>query len=210
MVVSYLNEKVYLASSAAGFNDSNDLMTEAHCFSIDKVGQTVTGLTYDHHVDINCPFPDICYTHLSWCDTSLGFVSGITSMTEDLGDGTLYVTGFTAPKFTEDESLPFSSHDAEFFTTPMLAALAPEGSEPVEAVNITGCDLALPLSLVWTGDKCVGADINGNGVVNFPDFAILASQWLQAPVTPSADIAPEPDGDNIVDFLDLLLLQIIG
>jgi hypothetical protein len=206
MVVSSLEEKVYLASSAAKPNGSNDLMTEVYCFSIDKIGQTVTGLTYDHHVDINCPFPDICYTHPSWCDTSLGFISAITSLAEDLGDGTLYVTGFTAPKFHEDVNLPFSSENAEFFTTPMLAALAPEAIEPVKAVNITGCDLALPLSLVWTGDKCAGADINANGVVNFPDFAFLALQWLQTSGTPSADIAPESGGDGLVNLLDLAVL----
>ena len=46
------------------------------------------------------------------------------------------------------------------------------------------------------------ADINKNGDVNFEDFAILASQWLKVPGTPSADIAP-PAGDNFVNFLDL-------
>jgi hypothetical protein len=200
MVVSSLEEKVYLASSADGPNEPNDLMTEVYCFSVDKVGQTVVGLSYVYRLDINCPSPDICSIHPSWCDASLGFVSAVTSLAEDLGDGTLYATGFTAPKFAEDKTLKAT----EFFTTPMLAALAPEANEPVEAVIITDCDLALPLSLVWTGDKCAGADINGNGVVNFPDFAIVALQWLQAPGIPSADIAPEPDGDDIVNLLDLV------
>jgi len=46
------------------------------------------------------------------------------------------------------------------------------------------------------------ADFNGNGNVDFADLTILAGQWLQPPGTPSADIAPEPDGDGTIDFLD--------
>ncbi|MDD5064685.1 MAG: hypothetical protein PHQ35_08025 [Phycisphaerae bacterium] len=46
------------------------------------------------------------------------------------------------------------------------------------------------------------ADLDRDGDVDFVDFAILASQWLEAPGEPSADIAP-PDGDGIVDMWDL-------
>jgi hypothetical protein len=52
----------------------------------------------------------------------------------------------------------------------------------------------------------IAADINRDGLVNFKDFAILASQWRQAPGSPSADIAPLPGGDNIVNMLDLRML----
>ncbi len=48
-------------------------------------------------------------------------------------------------------------------------------------------------------------DINDDGKVDFTDFAILASQWLQPPSEPSADIAPEA-GDGLIDFLDLAVL----
>ncbi len=45
-------------------------------------------------------------------------------------------------------------------------------------------------------------DFDNNNKINFADFTILSGQWLQAPGSPSADIAPEvPDG--FVDFLDL-------
>lgn len=50
------------------------------------------------------------------------------------------------------------------------------------------------------------ADLHYDGIVNFLDFAILASQWFQSPSHPSADIAPPPDGDGMVNFLDLALL----
>lgn len=43
-------------------------------------------------------------------------------------------------------------------------------------------------------------DLNCDGFVNFDDFVILASQWLQEPTLP--DIAPDTR-DNFVDFLDL-------
>jgi hypothetical protein len=38
--------------------------------------------------------------------------------------------------------------------------------------------------------------------VEWADLAVLAGQWLQIPGTPSADIAPPPEGDGIVDFYD--------
>jgi len=46
------------------------------------------------------------------------------------------------------------------------------------------------------------ADLNKDNKVNMLDYAILASQWQQAPTVPSADIAPS-GGDGIVDFRDL-------
>ncbi|MHC4499625.1 MAG: hypothetical protein ACYS21_10990 [Planctomycetota bacterium] len=49
------------------------------------------------------------------------------------------------------------------------------------------------------------ADFTDDCIVEFGDFAILASQWRQAPGIPSADIAPEtPDG--VVDWWDLAIL----
>ncbi len=50
------------------------------------------------------------------------------------------------------------------------------------------------------------ADLNVDGVVDFVDFAILAGQWFQPSGSPSADIAPFPAGDNVVNMLDLLVL----
>ena len=47
------------------------------------------------------------------------------------------------------------------------------------------------------------ADINISGGVDFADFANLAAQWLDVPGVPSADIAPWPNIDNLVDYEDL-------
>jgi subtilisin family serine protease len=38
--------------------------------------------------------------------------------------------------------------------------------------------------------------------VDWADLKVLAEQWLQSPGIPSADIAPSPSGDGIVNFLD--------
>jgi hypothetical protein len=54
--------------------------------------------------------------------------------------------------------------------------------------------------------NCLLEDIDCSGRVDTGDFAILCSQWLDAPGDPSADIAPAPDGDNMVDLLDLAAL----
>jgi len=38
--------------------------------------------------------------------------------------------------------------------------------------------------------------------VDWDDLAVLVDQWLQPPGSPSADIAPLPEGDGTVNFLD--------
>jgi hypothetical protein len=47
------------------------------------------------------------------------------------------------------------------------------------------------------------SDIDGDGNVTFKDFGYLASQWRSSPGKPSADIAPLPDGDGVVNEKDL-------
>ncbi len=59
-------------------------------------------------------------------------------------------------------------------------------------------------SLIIEVDTYLG-DINLNGKVDFPDFVVLADQWLQPPGYPPADIVPE-NGDNIVNINDLKAL----
>jgi len=45
--------------------------------------------------------------------------------------------------------------------------------------------------------------LDGSCELDFLDFAVLASQWQQPPGIPSADIAPGPNGNGIVDIEDL-------
>ena len=110
-------------------------------------------------------------------------------------------------KLSEDGVLP--SQIDSIFTTPMLATIPSGATGPIDATVIAGSDLALPFSIVWSGElpaKCGGADITGSsGRADLNDFAVLASQWQQTG-TLSGDIAPQPDGDNIVNLEDLAAL----
>ncbi len=50
-------------------------------------------------------------------------------------------------------------------------------------------------------------DINGDGVVDIADLALIGSQWGTAGSAPrSADISPIYSGDGIVDIADLALI----
>jgi len=59
---------------------------------------------------------------------------------------------------------------------------------------------AYEFSYIYLGDFAGGCN------VDFADLEVLAEQWLQPPGTPSADIAPQPNGDGIVNFLDFAIL----
>jgi hypothetical protein len=206
MVVSSFDEKLYLASSR---NTSNDLITEVYRFSIDKTAEEIAGLTLEDTVEVNCPQPAICSTYPTLCDPGLGYTATIVSMAQNPQDGTLYVAGFTAPKFPEAEKLP-SQVKEEVFTTPTLAFIAADANEQVEASVFAACDLALPSSIVWTGTlpKCGGADFGPDGTVNWIDLSVISQYWLETNCEAlddcgGADLEPvgEPDGD--VDLRDL-------
>jgi hypothetical protein len=52
----------------------------------------------------------------------------------------------------------------------------------------------------------LAGDLYSDCVVNLEDLTILIDQWLQLPGTPSADIAPLPNGDGIVNFFDFAIM----
>jgi predicted outer membrane repeat protein len=132
----------------------------------------------------------------------------ITDITEDPSTGSLWVVGFTMPVYMT--SLPGNLSLLTQFYDPYLAEVSYDSDGPVSATHLSSAgDLALPLSIMWTGSLeavCGGANLDGQGGINLDDFAILASQWLQAPGNPSADIAPEGSIDGIVDLQDLAVL----
>ena len=107
--------------------------------------------------------------------------------------------------------------DGDFYLSQIAAGQAVD-SPCVDAGSDTAANLGMDILTTRTDRVSDGgivdmgyhsvlnpADINGDGNVNLVDFAILASQWLQAPGVPSADIAPL-GGDDIVDGLDLGVL----
>lgn len=59
-------------------------------------------------------------------------------------------------------------------------------------------------TLIYSTNRLLG-DFEPDGDVDFHDLAMLMEQWLKVPGSPSADIAPQPNGDNFVDFQDFAL-----
>jgi hypothetical protein len=200
MVVSSHEEKIYLASSVSS---SNDLFAEVYCFSIDYTDHNVTGLTYEGFVEINCPEPNVCP---SLCDSNLGYVSAITGMIENPDERVLYVTGFTAPKFPAEETLPYGQIEG-LFTTPILAVVPLDTNEPAEATEITGSDLALPLSITRPTEFFGGADLTSDNTVDLEDLAILAQYWRDSScVSPDWCGGADLDKGNAVGWEDVAVL----
>lgn len=201
MTVSNYDQKLYLSSSIASPNEPNDLIAKVYYYSIVDINPFEPNIVFGGIVKINYPNSKV-YSQ------AIGYIPAITSMVVNPHNGALYATGFTSPKFPVDQFLP--TEIDSIFTTPTLAVIPSDIEESADANVITGCNLALPLSIVWTGNcfqnKCNGADIDNNGDVNYHDFAIIALQWLQPPGDPSADIAPKPVGDGMVDLKDLAIL----
>jgi len=80
----------------------------------------------------------------------------------------------------------------------------------IGADNVIGIGVMLFDDIRLYLPRCIpefrpAADITGDCIVNFKDFAVLGSQWLQSPGSPSADIAPDPL-DEFVNMLDLAFL----
>jgi hypothetical protein len=134
-------------------------------------------------------------------------------MTEDPITKSLWVTGFNF-----NSRLPAvawkASADILPFYDPYLAKISSDANNVLAIMCVVDAnDLAMPLSICWTGalpppEKCGGADLTGDGVVNLKDLAKLAVYWLFTNcANPNncngADLEPEqiPDGD--VDLRDL-------
>ncbi|MEE9365283.1 MAG: leucine-rich repeat domain-containing protein [Dehalococcoidales bacterium] len=208
MLVSSNKEKLYLTSCA---NESADLAIEVYRFSIVRQGND-PNLALAEVITVNCPDPNVCGALPAFCAGG-SYVATITAMAEDPDDGTVYATGFTAPKFdTNLTELPPEIKERGIYTTAILAKIPIDTAGPVDArefKNTTGAPIVLPMSIAWTGGKlpkCSGADISGNGDVDMEDFAILVSQWFSTSPSLSADIAPERYYDETVDILDLATL----
>jgi len=196
--VSSSDNRLYLASSV---NSLPDAKTRVFRFNIQRSGNSVVGITFDDFIDINNP---------SSGDMGYGYFAAIISITENPVDSSLYVTGFTSPKYGDEDT--FNNFDP-IFTTPTLAVIPYNSSSPITAAEITGSDMALPISVIWTGaageaDWCCGADLDFSNEVDFFDFSIFADYWLESDcVSPDwcggADLNPDIGDRGQVDIVDL-------
>jgi len=145
MVVSSINDRVYLSSSERSDNESGDLTVKVYCFSIHREPQAAAGSTiqlgFDRVIEIQWLAPDESvferFTGLYEPDR---YTSQITSMTE-APDGTLYIVGFTAPRFKEEAW----KGEPAFFTQPMLTVIEPDTNPEIYTLN----NMELPLSVIW-------------------------------------------------------------
>ncbi len=213
--------KLLLASQA---DAANELITSVHRFTIQP---GATGLDWDGLVRIDAAGAAPPCDPQQYCE---GYRSQVTAVQENPADGTVYVVGYTAPRFSDEESL----HEGvnTIFTLPTLAAIPP-GTEwspapagNLAAVPITGSDLALPISAVVVPPESAGpADLNIDGRIDAADLAIFAAcatgpgipynpAALPEPppgctLTPDAQdrIAADFDRDGDVDQADFAVVQ---
>jgi hypothetical protein len=77
-------------------------------------------------------------------------------------------------------------------------------ADALGAIRLTVTNLAMDTAVKILNTDGEG-DIDGDNSVDGVDLEIMASQWLQTPGTPSADIAPA-ERDDIVNHLDFAIL----
>lgn len=133
-LVSAAGDYLYLTSSVESAPGSNPRIVR---FAIERTENRVTGLVYESQTAIINP---------GGVDLGFGTYTMATAIVEAPREGTLYVTGYTAPRF--DGSHLFGNRDP-LFTIPFLGVLSPGMPATVPAREIQGADMALPLAAVW-------------------------------------------------------------
>ena len=177
-----IQKTMYFASSIVGQGDLDQLTTHIYSLELTDIGNLEPDELTLGVIEIECPPPTFCNTHPHLYDPNEGCVAVITSISAHPSNGDLYVNGFVAPRFSESYTFPVDQI-VEFFTTPILATIPP-GAETEGAKIIEGANLALPLSIVWTGNEEHSASsnsvISSNGYKMPLDYlSCLTQLWLR-------------------------------
>ncbi len=138
MVLSPYTDQLYVATVMSTGVDLEGRTTEVYRYSVRDPNHMV----FETCLSVQGPQPTVPEESLwkqGW------YVSAITSMTVNPDDGTLYVTGFTAPKFTGAVWMEWEP--TGLFTTPMLAIVEPDFVGTAVAEELNGPHL--PLSMAW-------------------------------------------------------------
>ena len=117
-----------------------------------------------------------------------------------------YVNFSIRPEVIRDEILPLIDQISREKNAPVIdlytalldrGSLFPDGIHP----NAEGAGLmAQTIAPLLLGARFL-PDVNHDGVLNFADFAHLALLWRQNDLT--FDVGPAPNGDGLIDWLDL-------
>lgn len=116
-----------------------------------------------------------------------------TALTENPANGDIGFVGYASPRFGDDvesADLPLTLP-----TRPIAAVLSP-GESP-QLVPVSCDDPALPLTAILVS-RC-SADINGDGVVDLGDLALMFANWAGSGV---GDL----NGDGVIGLGDLAIL----
>ncbi len=117
-----------------------------------------------------------------------------------------YVNFTIRPEVIRDEILPMVEEISAQTGAPIIdlytvmldhGDLFPDGIHP----NAEGAGLMAEAIVPYLTGIRMAPDFNHDGVINLTDFAYMAAQWLGGEV--SLDIAPAPDGDALISYLDL-------
>lgn len=116
----------------------------------------------------------------------------------------------------------FSFNNSSYTTNGQVRYSTPGGNRSVYAYSDSGfgdplnwngstsptvsCSINVPNAWFVVCPVTPG-DLQPDGGVDISDLLIMANQWLDVPGVPSADIAPEPNGDNIINFRDFAELS---
>jgi len=139
-------------------------------------------------------------------------IGHITGVTENPDTGDVWVGGFQMsdiPEYLNNINIPA-------FYEPYVAKLSSTGV--VEKVmcltdNDPNNDLALPISIQWTGvtttDACEDADIDDSGDVGLGDLMRMARAWLSSPTDSNWDAECDlaTPMNNYIDLLDMSILS---